>query len=283
MIPETGSTQMDHRQAFPVGTNYAERLPVLSGTVRLPDGQPVDSAVITVAEPGTGRQVRTARTSQSGSYQVSVPVEGTYLVIVAAPSRRPAADLVAVGASQAEHHIVLGGSGVLAGVARVAGVHETFPGVVVTLTDARGQVIATATTGPDGGYRLDGLDAGDYTLVGARAGLSPVARAVTVTGSGPVREDLEFPAPGYRLAAVVTLPGGEPFAGAVVSLSGNEGVVATSMTSDAGEVTFDEIPSGRYTMTADASGPGAVQVRVEPGRVARADLTLGAARHTAGR
>jgi uncharacterized protein YfaS (alpha-2-macroglobulin family) len=253
--------------------NYTdvERGASVAGTVRLPDGRPVEGAAVTVTEPGTGRQVSAARTAPSGTYEIGLAGGGTYLVIVSAPGRRPAADLIAVADGPARHDIVLGGSGALTGVTRIAGSSDPVSGVVVTLTDARGQVVATGTTAEDGEYRLDGLDAGDYTLAGMAPGVNPVARAVTVPGT----EDLTFAAPGCRVAAIVTGPSGVPFAGAVVTLYGSEGTVATCVSDDQGSVAFEDIPAGSYTLAAEGSGPGVAVARAERGRVARADIRLG--------
>jgi hypothetical protein len=254
----------------------AERGASVAGTVRLPDGRPVGSAAVTVAEPGTGRQVGAARTGPSGTFDIGLAAGGTYLVIVSAPGRRPAAELVAVAGGQARRDVVLVGSGVLTGVARIAGTSDPAPGVVVTLTDARGQVVATGTTADDGRYRLDGLEAGDYTLVGTAVAVDPVARAVTVPGT----EDLTLAAPGYRVAAIVTGPDGAPFAGAVVTLSGSGGALATNVSDFQGWVTFEDIPADRYTLAAVGCGPGAAVARAGRGRVARADIRLGAPSHT---
>jgi hypothetical protein len=160
---------------------------------------------------------------------------------------------------------------VLTGVARAAATGERVPGAVVTLTDAQGQVVATATTAADGGYRLDGLDAGDYTLAGTAPGVSPVARAVRVPGS----EDLTFASPAFRIAAIVTGPGGAPFGGAVVTLSGGDGTVVISVSDDQGSVAFDDVPAGSYTLAAEGPGPGVAVARAERGQVTRADIRLG--------
>jgi hypothetical protein len=256
---------------------HVERGASVTGAIRLPDGRPVEGAAVTLAEPGTGHQVSAARTSPSGTYQIGIAAAGTYLVIVSAPGRRPAADLIAVADGPVHHDVVLGGSGVLTGVARTAGTGEPVPGVVVTLTDPRGQVVATGTTGADGAYRLEGLDAGDYTLVGAGPGLTPVPRTVTVPGT----EDLTFATPGHRVSALVTGPDSAPFAGAAVTLSADGGAVARGISDGQGLVIFEDVPSGSYTLAAEGSGPGVAVARVERGRVARADIRLGAASSSA--
>jgi hypothetical protein len=258
MIPEQGYPDMDFGAW-------------VAGTVKQPDGRPVTGAAVTVTVPDTGLQVGSARSAPSGTYKVGLARGGTYLVIVSAPGRRPAADLVAAGDGPTRHDVVLGGSGVLAGVARMADAGDPVPGAVVTLTDARGQVVAAGTTAADGEYRLDGLDAGDYTLAGTAPGMRPVARAVTVPGT----EDLTFAAPAHRVSAIVTGPGGAPFAGAVVTLSGSDGDVATQVSDGHGSVTFTDIPVGGYALAAEGTGPGVAVALAVRGRVARADIRLG--------
>lgn len=249
-----------------------ERGASIAGTVWLPDGRPVAGAAVTVAEPGTGGQVSATRTAPTGTFRVGVAASGTYLVIVSAAGRRPAAGLITVTDGPARHDVVLGGAGVLGGVARVAETSDPVPGAVVTLTDAQGQVVATGTTAADGSYRLDGLEAGDYTLVGTAPAVVPVALAVTVPGT----EDLTFTAPGYRVDALVAGPDGAPFPGAVVTLAGSGGTVATDVSDAQGSVAFADVPDGGYTLAAEGSGPGVAVARAEHGRVARADIRLSA-------
>jgi hypothetical protein len=244
----------------------------IAGSVRLPDGRPVAGSAVTVAEPGAGRQVGAARTGPTGTFRIGLAAAGTYLVIVSAPGRRPAAELVEVADAAARRDVVLVGSGVLSGVALMAETGDPAAGALVTLTDALGQVVANGTTAADGTYRIEGLEVGDYTLAGMLTAADPVARAVTVPGTA----DLTFAAPGYRVAAVVTGPDGSPFAGAVVTLGGSGGPVATRVSDGRGEVTFEDVPVGRYTLAAEGWGPGVAVARAEPGRVARADIRLGA-------
>ncbi|MYW29268.1 carboxypeptidase regulatory-like domain-containing protein, partial [Streptomyces sp. SID2119] len=64
----------------------------------------------------------------------------------------------------------------------------------VTLIDAAGNVVATATTGEDGAYAFTDLDAGEYSVIAT--GYPPVAGALTVTGTGVDGHDIELAHPG---------------------------------------------------------------------------------------
>jgi hypothetical protein len=64
----------------------------------------------------------------------------------------------------------------------------------VTLVDAAGNVVASATTGEDGMYAFTDLDAGEYTVVAT--GYPPVAGQLTVTGRGVDGHDIELAHPG---------------------------------------------------------------------------------------
>jgi hypothetical protein len=84
----------------------------------------------------------------------------------------------------------------LAAGARVQGVIRAgvdaspLPDARVTLVDAAGNVVATATTGEDGAYGFTDLDAGDYSIIAS--GYPPVASGLTVEGAGPDSHDIEL-------------------------------------------------------------------------------------------
>ena len=60
----------------------------------------------------------------------------------------------------------------------------------VTAITADGNVAATVVTDENGHYRLDGLPAGEYTVVASQ--FAPVAEAVRVGQAGDVRLDVAF-------------------------------------------------------------------------------------------
>ncbi len=86
----------------------------------------------------------------------------------------------------------------LASGAHVQGVvrapHGPLGDARVTLVDAAGNVVGSATTGADGAYAFADLDGGEYTVIAT--GYPPVATALTVTGDGADGHDIELAHPG---------------------------------------------------------------------------------------
>jgi outer membrane receptor for ferrienterochelin and colicins len=70
---------------------------------------------------------------------------------------------------------------------------------------AAGRVVASATTGFDGGYRLTGIDAGSYTVVVTRIGFTPGRIPVSVETSRPAAANLTLAAIASTLNPVVTV------------------------------------------------------------------------------
>ncbi|CAM5638380.1 EmrB/QacA subfamily drug resistance transporter OS=Streptomyces griseomycini OX=66895 GN=FHS37_001857 PE=4 SV=1 [Streptomyces griseomycini] len=64
----------------------------------------------------------------------------------------------------------------------------------MTLVDAAGNVIGTATTGTDRAYAFTDLDGGEYTVIAT--GYPPVATTLTLAGAGADGHDIELAHPG---------------------------------------------------------------------------------------
>ncbi|MHC5906792.1 MMPL family transporter [Streptomyces sp. S6] len=67
------------------------------GFVRDPEGEPVSGAAVTLLSHGGGRQLDRVNTLADGSYILSVPTPGTYLLAVTAPAHGSSARRVSVG------------------------------------------------------------------------------------------------------------------------------------------------------------------------------------------
>ncbi|MEW2450334.1 DHA2 family efflux MFS transporter permease subunit [Streptomyces parvulus] len=165
----------------------------LTGLVRaLESGLPVKDAMVIVTDV-RGDLLASAATGEQGEFSFAELVPGTVTVAVNAVGYRPRALPVEVG-----------GTGVtrvevdLQAGSRVQGVVRAPQGPLadarVTLVDAAGNVVGTATTGADGAYAFTDLDAGEYTVIAT--GYPPVATALTVAGQGADGHDIELAHPG---------------------------------------------------------------------------------------
>ncbi|WP_406419854.1 MMPL family transporter [Streptomyces sp. NBC_01614] len=84
----------------------AGRASVVHGYVRTADGEPVDGAAVTLLTKG-GRQVDRVTSLADGSYIVSVPAPGTYLLATTAPSYGSRAGQVVVTGGPLVHDVEL--------------------------------------------------------------------------------------------------------------------------------------------------------------------------------
>ncbi|MDX3354194.1 MFS transporter [Streptomyces sp. ME01-24h] len=161
----------------------------LTGTVVAEaTGLPVADAMVVVTDV-RGEVLATAATGVDGAFGFADLPAGDFTLAVNAPGHRPAALPVEVagnGLTRVEVPLRPGArlhGTVLGGVARTP-----LPEARVTLIDAAGNVVATATTGADGAYAFGDLDAGEYALVAS--GYPPVATQVTVgNGAAAGHED----------------------------------------------------------------------------------------------
>ncbi|MEU0811274.1 MFS transporter [Streptomyces sp. NPDC005970] len=166
----------------------------LAGTVHgASDGEPVEAAMVVVTDV-RGEVLATGKTGERGDFRFEELVPGTFTVAVNAAGFRPAALPVDVGAQGLTRvEIALQAGARVQGVVRAGADRRPLPDARVTLVDAAGNVVATATTGEDGAYAFTDLDAGDYTVIAS--GYPPVAGALTVQGQGVDGHDVELAHP----------------------------------------------------------------------------------------
>ncbi|GGU17444.1 MFS transporter [Nocardioides albus] len=160
---------------------------LLSGTTGLKgivrsgeDGAPIQGAMVIVTDV-RGDLLSTGTTVADGTFFVDELVPGPATVAVNAEGYRPHAvpiEIGATGVTRVEVGLVTG--------ARLTGVVKAAFGPLgdarVTLVDAAGNVVGTATTGEDGAYAFADLDGGDYTVLATS--YPPAASAVSLTGPG---------------------------------------------------------------------------------------------------
>jgi EmrB/QacA subfamily drug resistance transporter len=243
------------------------------GTVQHADGSTVGRAALTLID-STGRQIGRGATAEDGRYALSTPGNGSYVLIAAAGGHQPQAVSVTVGDRPVELDVVLGGAG------RLAGSVHTSDGTpvrdaIVTLTDVRGDVIATTRTGRDGEYTLTDLISGEYTLATTAPAYRPAALPVSVQPARETRQDIEL-AGGAILRGTVRAPGGRPVEDARVTLLDAAGNVVDSVTTSAdGVFRFVDLAAGAYTVIASGYPPVATVLQVVGGGRTERDLQLG--------
>ncbi|WP_420907342.1 MSCRAMM family protein [Streptomyces scabichelini] len=163
----------------------------LAGTVTdADDGWPVEGAMIIVTDV-RGEVLSTVKSDAKGAFSVAELPAGDLTVAVNASGRRPTAVPVQIsGAGVTRLDVRLRAGVQLQGVVRAGAGRLPLPDARVTLVDAAGNVVGTATTGSDGAYAFTDLDVGEYSLIAS--GYPPVATALTVEGGGADGFDLEL-------------------------------------------------------------------------------------------
>jgi EmrB/QacA subfamily drug resistance transporter len=153
------------------------------------DTRPVEGALVVVTDV-RGEVLGAGTTCDDGSFAFCELPTGTFMVSVNATGFQTAAHLVQVsGPGTTRMDLALRAGAHLEGVARTAN-HRPVADARVTLVDAAGSVVGTATTGPNGAYAFTELDAGDYSLIAS--GYPPVATALTIEGRGAHSCDVEL-------------------------------------------------------------------------------------------
>jgi protocatechuate 3,4-dioxygenase beta subunit len=165
----------------------------LSGVVRAAGaGSAVQDAMVVVTDV-RGDVLASGVTGEQGEFGFGELVPGGVTVAVNAAGFRPRALPVEVGGTgMTRIEIDLEAGARLQGVVRAPG--GVLADARVTLVDAAGNVVGTATTGTDGAYAFTDLDSGEYTVIAT--GYPPLATALTVAGPGVDGHDIELAHPG---------------------------------------------------------------------------------------
>jgi hypothetical protein len=137
-----------------------------------------------------GEVVAAGSTDEAGRYVLEDLAPGPYTLALSAPSCQPTAlqVVVADGEETAQDAELRAG-------ARVEGTARTttgtpVPDARVTLLDTDGNVVAVATTGPDGGYSFENLAEGDYTVIAS--GYPPAANRLRISSGQPHSHDVQL-------------------------------------------------------------------------------------------
>ncbi|WP_407077932.1 MFS transporter [Streptomyces sp. NPDC126499] len=271
---EAPTTAVPHARAgaAPTAAPLPAGVPVC-GSVQHHDGSCVPRAALTLIDV-QGRQIGRGASGDDGRYALSVPGSGSYVLIAAAGGHQPQAVSVTVGERPVELDVVLGGAGRLAGTVHTAD-GTPVRDAAVTLTDVRGEVVASTRSGREGGYVIGELVAGEYTLAASAPAFRPAALPVSVQSSRETRQDIEL-AGGAVLRGTVRAGGGRPVEDARVTLLDAAGnVVDTLTTGPDGTFRFVDLSSGEYTVIAAGYPPVATVLHLAGGGRTERDLQLG--------
>ncbi|MBW0103166.1 collagen binding domain-containing protein [Pseudonocardia sp. KRD291] len=162
------------------------------GTVADTSGVPLARAAVTLID-ARGDVVATAAPDADGRYLLDGVPPGRYTLTVSAEGYQPVAGSIELD-GVADRDIVMPGRSGLTGTASAAIGGSRVAGALATLVDADGRTVASAVTGPDGGFAFGDLPAGNYTLTAA--GYAPVVTVVQVGAGATTTVDVEFPEPG---------------------------------------------------------------------------------------
>ncbi|MFE3829943.1 MFS transporter [Streptomyces sp. NPDC059092] len=167
----------------------------LSGTVRaLEGGATVEGAMVIVTDV-RGDVLATGKSTERGEFAFGELIPGAVTVAVNAAGFRPQALPVEIGGQGVTRvDVALQAGALIQGTVRAGADRRPAQDARVTLVDAAGNVVATATTGDDGAYAFADLDSGEYTVIAT--GYPPVAGALTVAGRGIDGHDIELAHPG---------------------------------------------------------------------------------------
>jgi EmrB/QacA subfamily drug resistance transporter len=242
------------------------------GHVRGAESAPVPQAAVTLISLA-GRQLGRAVAQADGSYAIDAPGAGSYVLIASADGFQPQASTVVVGDEPVSYDILLSGTSGLTGVVRAAGSALPVKDAMVVVTDVRGDLLATGTSGEQGDFAFTELVPGTVTVAVNAPGFRPRALPVEIGGTGVTRIEVDLDA-GAQLQGVVRAPHG-PLADARVTLVDAAGnVVGTATTGSDGAYAFTDLDSGEYTVIATGYPPVATALTVSGRGVDGHDIEL---------
>ncbi|MFF3419133.1 MFS transporter [Streptomyces sp. NPDC002698] len=230
------------------------------GQVRGAESAPVPQAAVTLISPA-GRQLGRSVAQADGSYALDAPGVGSYVLIASADGFQPQASTIVVNDEPLAYDILLSGTSGLSGVVRACEGASPVRDAMVVVTDVRGDVLATGTTGEQGEFAFAELVPGVVTVAVNAAGHRPRALPVEVGGTGVTRVEVDLD-PGAQLQGVVRAPHG-PLSDARVTLVDAAGnVVGTARTGGDGAYAFTDLDGGEYTVIAAGYPPVATALTV---------------------
>lgn len=244
------------------------------GVVRGAEGAPVTRAAVTLISLG-GRQLGRSVARPDGGYTLDAPGSGSYVLIASADGFQPQASTVVVGEEPLAFDILLSGTSGLAGTVKADGSGAPVDGAMVIVTDVRGDVLATGSSGPTGEFTFGELVPGSVTVAVNAAGYRPLALPVEIGGQGVSRVEAVLRSGALVQGVVRAGSARSPLADARVTLIDAAGnVVATATTGEDGAYAFTDLDAGEYAVIATGYPPVAGSLTVSGPGVDGHDIEL---------
>jgi EmrB/QacA subfamily drug resistance transporter len=244
----------------------------VTGLVRRTDGSPAADAVLTLINHG-GQQVARGTSDVDGSYRLIAPLDGMYVLIASSAGHQPQASTLRAVGEPVTMDVLLTGTARATGVVRAGA--DLVAGATVTLTDPRGEVVGSVSTGVDGTYLFTDLLGGSYTLVVAAGGYRPYAASLAVPDSGDAVTEVALSGAARLTGTATGGPDQRPVRDARVTLVDAGGtVVGMTTTDDTGGYTFGDLPEGEYTVIASGYPPVSGHYQIGAGQDGVHDVVL---------
>ncbi len=234
-------------------------------------GLPLAGAIVelrtTVGGGGLGVLVDSVNAAVNGTYAIDSVQPGTYRLVASAAGHTSLTVRVVVAAANLPNTdfqlVGLPKGIVISGTVTDSVSGNPLAGATVTLTTGGaggGAVVATATTTVQGGYTIDSVQVGTYTLEATAAGhVAKTMNGVAVANANLTRDFqlIGLPAGIVISGTVIDSAKGTPLAGAVVRLTtgGVRGaLVDSAIVAANGQYRIDSVQPGTYSLTATDPG-----------------------------
>ena len=207
----------------------------VSGVVTAVGGGVIDGASVSIGSA-------IATTGPDGAFELRNLAVGSATIVTSAPGFDPMTESVPLVEGINVHDIVLAPTP----TATVSGVVTDTAGAAVAGASVT-VGSATATTGADGQFELQGLPVGPATITASAPGFDPVSGNVTLSDGMNVHEVVLTPTPTATVCGVVTDPSGAVIEGASVKFGS-----ATATTGADGRYELANLRVGNTSVTTTA-------------------------------
>ncbi|MBV9868844.1 MAG: carboxypeptidase regulatory-like domain-containing protein [Abitibacteriaceae bacterium] len=249
------------------GQDFIDVTPhAISGQVVDNDGNPMVGVTLTLYPDAvypngpSSSPVPPVTTDTNGNYSFPKVAPGSYIIVPTQDGSKfdPARHVVKLTSGDVTGQNFKDNTTYsISGHVSVDGTGDNVPGVTCTLTKSDGTVVATATTGNDGNYKITGVYRGTYSVTATKPEwtVTPTSQSVTIT-AGDV-PDVNFSAVGdkFNVTGRVVDRDGEGLAGVNCTAIRSDGVTPPPVVTDAnGNYTLAGISPGTYTITPTKKG-----------------------------